>query len=90
MITEKEQQAYRLCHHDFAGLTVDQAANRMKVSARQVQKLLKSLEKKAPQLFPILSAKDKFIVESITEKGYTYAQISEIGSEVCGHAGAGF
>ena len=54
-ITQKEEEAIRLVHHEFKGLTVYQAARVMQVSPAHIGKLLQSAKKKAPQLFPILT-----------------------------------
>lgn len=54
-ITEREQEAYQLRHHDFCGLTVKETAEKMGVTRFQVAHLLHSMKKKAPQLFPILT-----------------------------------
>lgn len=58
IITEKEEQAYRLVSGDFKGLSVVQAAVQMGISKSRVHQLLKSTEKKAPQLFPLLTKRE--------------------------------
>lgn len=53
-ITEKQEQAYRLCHHDFGGLFYKQAAVKMGITEIAVRKLLNRMRKIAPHLFPVL------------------------------------
>ncbi len=77
-ITELEEKAYRLCHHDFEGLTVAQAAIRMELREHIVRRLLKSLKRKAGQLFPILTKRQFLIYKLRTEKGHTQQEIAAI------------
>ena len=62
ILTKNEEQAIRLCHHDFDGKSVKEAAECMGRSRRAVQRLLCSAEKKAPQLFPILTPRHRAII----------------------------
>jgi predicted DNA-binding protein (UPF0251 family) len=55
MVTLNEEAAYRLCHHDFFGLTQQEAAQVLGIDQTTVTRRLRSLKDKAPQLFPILS-----------------------------------
>lgn len=61
-ITHKEEQAYRMCHHDFGGLSIKEAAKKMGVKVRGVQRLLCNLKKKSPRLFPILTPRRRAII----------------------------
>lgn len=54
-ITERQEEAIRLCHHDFEGLTEIDAAERMGISQSAVSQLLSQVKKVAPQLFPIMT-----------------------------------
>jgi predicted DNA-binding protein YlxM (UPF0122 family) len=54
-ITEKQEEALRLCHHDFEGLTEIEAAARMGISQQAISKLLNKVKEIAPQFFPILT-----------------------------------
>jgi len=72
-VTQKQEIAYRLCHHDFFGLSTEDAAEVMNVDPRTVREHLDKLKEVAPQLFPILprrSAKVHFLftVENMTER----------------------
>ena len=75
ILTKKEQQAYRLCHQDFAGLITKEAGKRMGVSQRRIQQLLQGVKQKAPQLFPILTARQVCIDVLINENGYSYQDV---------------
>ena len=77
MITKQEITAYRFCHHDFGGLPTAEAASHMGVSQRRVQQLLKSLEQKAPQLFPILTKQQAKDYHYYTVEGWTVKEIAE-------------
>lgn len=54
LITKKQEEVYRLCHHDFGGLTPEEAAERLGIHPRKVYELLARMKKIAPQLFPII------------------------------------
>lgn len=76
-ITENEEQAYRLCHHDFAGLIIKEAAKRMKMSSNTVRMLLKSLRAKFPLLFPILTRKQHLVYYLYVKKGLSQYKIAK-------------
>lgn len=54
-ITEKQERALRLCHHDFEGLTQADAAKKMGISQPALSELLAAVEKMMPEWFPILT-----------------------------------
>ena len=76
-ITIQEEQVYRLRHHKFGRLSTQETAKRMKISTRQVRRLLKSLRKKAPQLFPILTHRQYIIYWLYTDMGLSQYQIAD-------------
>ena len=51
LITEQEEQAYRLCSLDFYGLTYASAAILLHCNLNTVWRTLNRLKVKAPQLF---------------------------------------
>lgn len=63
VITEQEERAIRLVHHDFDGYPIDDAARIMRITPKEVKALLKSVERKAPQLFPILTPRQQAILK---------------------------
>lgn len=68
-ITKDEEQAFRLCSHEFEGLTVFEASIRMELREHIVRRLLRSLERKAPQLFPILTKRQHTILKMYLGNG---------------------
>lgn len=75
-ITKDEEKAYRFCHHEFQGQSVAAAAILMSVSESKVRSLLKSLKRKAPQLFPILTKRQCAIWKLYVEHGCTQRAIA--------------
>ncbi len=81
-LTEFEEIVIRLCHHDFEGLELDIAAAKLCVGSDTVKEALKSAQKKAPQLFPILSKQQQFILAG-WKSGASHEDIAEVlGVEV--------
>ncbi len=62
IITQQEEEAFRHCHHDFGGLSIKAAACRMGVTIGAVRKYLQHIKQNAPQLFPILTPRDRTIL----------------------------
>ena len=55
MITERQERALWLCHHDFIGLSQEEAAKRMNISQSALSNLLAKVKKVLPDYFPILT-----------------------------------
>jgi len=55
LITKRQEQIFRLVHHDFGGLSQTEAAQRLGISQSAVSNVLKQIKKKLPQYFPILT-----------------------------------
>ncbi len=77
-VTKQEEQAYRLVHHDFDGKTVKEASKIMGVSIDKVYRLLRSMKKKAPQLFPILTPREAIVAKMLLEEELTEQQIADM------------
>lgn len=77
-ITYYEEALYRLCSPDFCGLTKRQAAETLLVSCRLVDRVLKNLEQKAPQLFPILTVKQNLVKICFMQLGWDRETISYV------------
>ena len=75
-ITGHEIKVYRLCHHEFEGRTVKDTAYAMSISEGKVRRLLKSLKRKAPQLFPILTKRQYAIYQLYVNHGYSQLTIA--------------
>lgn len=54
-ITDQMIRLYRLCHHDFGGLSYTEAAKTENISVRSVYRVLSEMRQFSPQLFPILN-----------------------------------
>ena len=50
LITVKEEQIYRLCHPDFFGLTHENAAKLMHMSAQSIYWVMRRIKRKCPAL----------------------------------------
>ena len=57
-----EEGVFRLCHHDFGGLSIEEAAEKIGCLPGTVKLVLKRVEKKCPQLFPILTPQHRAIL----------------------------
>jgi len=74
--TEQEERIFRMVHHDFDGLTIREASDKLGLSTRRIQYILKGIKKKAPQLFPILTKRENTIATMLLEKGLSIEQIA--------------
>jgi len=77
LITEKQEKAFRLVHHDFEGLTLAEAAERMGTTYQAVSKLLAQCEKVMPQFFPILSKQEVRCHHCLTVEGLSPKDIAQ-------------
>lgn len=77
LLTKREEEAYRLVHQDFYGLSRQDAADKMKIGISALNRLLRNVQVKAPQLSPILTKQQYEVQVLITEKGLTHSQVAE-------------
>lgn len=63
VLTQDEETVIRLCHQDFDGMSVETAATQMGRSVRVVKSLLKNVKHKAPQMFPIITPRQRAIIK---------------------------
>jgi len=77
LITKKQEQAFRLCHQDFEGLTETEAAERMGVTQATISEHLANVKKVAPQLFPILTKFQAQCYHYITCDGWLPEEIAD-------------
>ena len=75
-ITKDEIRCYRLRHHEFKGYTTKETAKIMKIAPEKVRTLLKSLQAKAPQLFPVLTYRQHLVYWLYTKKGLSRYKIA--------------
>jgi DNA-directed RNA polymerase specialized sigma24 family protein len=76
-ITERQEQALRLVHHDFGGHSQQEAAEIMGVTLQAVCKLLKKVKKAMPHLFPILTKQEAKCYHYLTVDGWSPNEIAE-------------
>ena len=77
LITEKQEQALRLCHQDFDGLSQDEAAKRMGISPAAIGKLLDRVKKVLPQYFPVLTKLEAKCYHLYMNEGWSVEEIAE-------------
>jgi len=77
-ITQKQEEALRLCHHDFAGLTQTEAAEKMGISQPTLSKLLAAAGKVLPEFFPILTKLEATCYHNYIVEGWSVADIAEV------------
>lgn len=76
IITERQLQALKLCHHDFEGLTMTEAAMRMGISTVAVCKLLARVKEKIPQYFPLMTKLEVKCYHHLTVDGWPIHEIA--------------
>ena len=57
-----EEKVLRACHHDFNGLSTKETAEKIGCLPGTVKLVLKRVERKCPQLFPILTPQHRAIL----------------------------
>ncbi|MCK5615771.1 hypothetical protein KAR91_78635 [Candidatus Pacearchaeota archaeon] len=77
LITEKQEQALRLCHQDFDGLSQTEAAEKMGISEAALGKLLARVEKVLPQYFPMLTKLEAKCYHHYMNEGWPVNEITE-------------
>lgn len=77
VIGKFEEQVIRLCHHDFEGLTQQEAAERLGVSQAAISRIISWWKEKAPQLFPILTKQQDVIRRCIADWGWTHQGVAK-------------
>ena len=77
LITEKQEKALKLCHHDFENLTQAEAAKQMNITQDAVSKLLAAAEKVLPQYFPILTKLELKCYHYYMVEGWEVSEIAE-------------
>lgn len=76
IITKRQEQILRLCHHDFEGLSQSEAAQRLGVSQSVISNTLKQIEKILPQYFPILTKLEAQIYHHYMVEGWSVDEIA--------------
>ena len=76
-ITERQEQALRLCHHDFSGLTQEEAAKEMGITQPTLNELLEHVKKVLPQFFPIITKHESKIYHYYMVEGWDVVDIAD-------------
>ncbi len=77
LITEKQEQILRACHHDFDGLSQADAAEKLSISQSAISDALKHIEKILPQMFPLLTKVEAERYHLYMVEGWSVEDISE-------------
>ncbi|KKN21068.1 hypothetical protein LCGC14_0928940 [marine sediment metagenome] len=77
LITKKQEQALKLCHHEFDGLTQVEAAEQVGISHQAISDLLARVKKVLPQYFPIFTKLEMRWYHYYMVDGWSVADIAE-------------
>lgn len=77
-ITHRQEQIYRMRHHDFGGMTTKQVAAKLGVHPKNVSRHMWAMQKITPQLFPILTRQQADIYHMFTHVGLEQKVIARI------------
>jgi len=75
-ITKRQEQALRLVHHDFIGLSRTEAAKKMNIGISALNKLLAAVKKVLPQFFPLLSKIEMKCYHLYAAEGWSVSEIA--------------
>lgn len=87
LITERQEEIFRLVHQDFEGLSTKDAAKKLGITVSTIQHTLKVVEKKIPMMFPILTKRQKEMYD-LLDDGLTYIEVAELTNTTEGNVGA--
>lgn len=77
LLTKRQEEIFKLCHHDFEGLSQTEAAERLGISQKIISIALKRIKKVAPQLFPILTKLEAKAYHYFMDEGWGVTEIAE-------------
>ncbi len=88
LITERQEQIYRMRHHDFGGMTTEQVAAIFNVTPKCINSHMRQMKKIAPQLFPILTERqmDVYVLREVI--GMTHPEVEKYLGMSAGTSGA--
>ena len=75
-LTKTEADVINHVHHGLMGLSIGETAKSLRIKPDTVRFHLRNAERKAPNLFPILTVTQAEILHSYTVEGRTVAQIA--------------
>lgn len=76
VLSHFEEKILRSVHHDFEGLSIKEVAEQNGLTVTEVKTILSVIERKAPQLFPILTPRHREILK-LYDEGKDQQIISE-------------
>jgi len=77
-ITHRQEQIYRMRHHNFAGLTTKQVAAMLGITTHSIARHMWEMQKIAPQLFPILTRRQADIYHMFVNVGLEQEVIARV------------
>jgi len=77
LITEKQEQILRACHHDFEGLPQAKAAKKLGISQAAISDALARIEEVVPQMFPLLTKLEAERYHLFCVEGWSVEEIAE-------------
>lgn len=78
LITHRQEQIYRMRHHDFDGLSTKQVAIKLGIHSKNVSCQMFAMQKIAPQLFPILTKRQADIYHMFINIGLKQKDIARL------------
>lgn len=78
LITERQEQIYRMRHHDFGGMSTKQVATMLGVEVQCINLHMREMKKVAPQLFPILTCRQLEVYKLYVEMNLSGNAVSEL------------
>lgn len=78
LISERQEQIYRMRHHNFDGLTTKQVAVMLGITTHSVARHMWEMQKIAPQLFPILTKRQADIYHMFVNVGLEQKVIGRV------------
>lgn len=77
-ISKRQEEIFRLRHHDFDGLTTKQVATTLGITTHSVARHMWEMQKIAPQLFPILTKQQADVYHMFVNAGLEQKTIGKI------------
>lgn len=77
LITKKQEQILRACHHDFEGLSQSEAAEKLGITQSAISDALARIKEIMPQMFPILTKLEAKRYHLYAVEGWNVDEIAE-------------
>lgn len=78
LITERQEQIYRMRHHDFGGMSTKEVAAVLGIEVQCVNLHMRKMKKVASQLFPILTHRQLEVYKLYVEMNLSGNAVSEL------------